>query len=40
MINVLLESFDIDAPYLYGELKKYIQPNYSVAVVAFSFRNN
>lgn len=40
MINVLLESFDIDAPYLYDELKKYIQPNYSVAVVAFSFRNN
>ncbi len=40
MINILLEEFDIDAPYLYDELKNYIKPNYSVAVVAFSFRDN
>lgn len=40
MINILLEGFDIDAPWLYDELKKYIQPNHSVAVVAFSFRDN
>ena len=40
MINILLEEFDIDAPWLYDELKNYIQPNHSVAVVAFSFRDN
>ena len=40
MINILLEEFDIDAPYLYDELKNYIKPNYSVAVVAFSFRDD
>lgn len=40
MINILLEGFDIDAPWLYGELKNYIKPSHSVAVVAFSFRDN
>ena len=30
MINILLEGFDIDAPWLYDELKNYIQPNHSV----------
>lgn len=40
MINILLEEFDIDAPYLYDELKNYIKPNHSVVVVAFSFRGN
>lgn len=40
MINILLEGFDIDAPWLYDELKNYIKPNLSVAVVAFSFRDN
>ena len=40
MINILLEGYDIDAPWLYNELKKYIQPNHSVVVVAFSFREN
>ena len=40
MINILLEGFDIDAPWLYGELKNYIKPNHSVAVVAYSFRDN
>ena len=40
MINILLEGYDIDAGWLYDELKKYIKPTYSVAVVAFSFRDN
>lgn len=40
MINILLEGFDIDAPWLYGELTNYIKPYHSVAVVAFSFRDN
>lgn len=40
MINILLEGFDIDAPWLYDELKNYIKPNHSVAVVAFSFRDD
>ena len=37
MINVLLEGYNIEAPWLYDELKKYIRPDYKVAVVAFSF---
>lgn len=40
MINILLEGYDIGAFWLYDELKKYIKPTYSVAVVAFSFRDN
>ncbi len=40
MINILLEGYDIDAVWLYDELKKYIKPTHSVAVVAFSFRDN
>ena len=40
MINILLEGYDIDAPWLCDELKKYIKPTHSVAVVAFSFRDN
>ncbi len=40
MINILLEGFDIDAPWLYEKLKNYIKPNHSVAIVAFSFRDN
>ncbi|MGN1346607.1 MAG: Type 1 glutamine amidotransferase-like domain-containing protein [Eubacteriales bacterium] len=40
MINILLEGYDIDAPWLYDELKPYLKPWYSVAVVAFSFRDN
>lgn len=41
MINILLESvFDIDAPWISTELKNYIKPYHSVAVVAFSFRDN
>ncbi len=40
MINILLEGYDIDAPWLYGALKPYIHPTDRVAVVAFSFRDN
>lgn len=40
MMNILLEGYDIDATWIYDELKKYIKPTYSVAVVAFSFRDN
>lgn len=40
MVNILLEGYDIDAAWLYNELKKYIKPAHSVAVVAFSFRDN
>lgn len=40
MINILLEGFDVDAPWLYNELKKYIKPSHSVAIVAFSFRDS
>ena len=41
MINILLESvFDIDAPWLSTELKNYIKPYHSVAIVAFSFRDD
>lgn len=40
MINILLEGYDIDASWLYDELKNYIKPSHSVAVIAFSFRDN
>ena len=40
MVNILLEGYDIDAPWLYGELKPHIRPSDRVAVVAFSFRAN
>ncbi|MBD5154271.1 MAG: type 1 glutamine amidotransferase-like domain-containing protein [Oscillibacter sp.] len=40
MINILLEGYNIDAVWLYDELRKYIRPTHSVAVVAFSFRDN
>ncbi|MDE5995352.1 MAG: hypothetical protein K2G56_00355 [Eubacterium sp.] len=40
MINILLEGYDIDTEWLYDDLKDYIKPNYSVAIVAFSFRDN
>lgn len=40
MINILLEGYDIDAPWLYDELKHYIKPEFSVAVLAFSFRDS
>lgn len=40
MVNILLEGFDIDAPWLYDELKRYIRPEHRVAIVAFSFRDD
>jgi len=40
MVNILLEGYDIDAPWLYGVLRPYIRPSDRVAVVAFSFRDN
>lgn len=40
MTNILLEGYDIKAGWLYNELKNYIKPHHSVAVVAFSFRDN
>lgn len=40
MVNILLEGYDIDASWLYDELKKYIKPTHSVAIVAFSFRDS
>ena len=40
MVNILLEGYDIDAPWLYDELKNYIQPTHRVAVIAFSFRDS
>lgn len=39
MINILLEGYGIDESWLHSELKKYIMPSYSVAVIAFSFRD-
>ena len=40
MINILLEGYNIDAPYLYDELKQILLPHHTVAVVAFSFRDD
>ena len=40
MINILLEGYEINAHWLYDDLKKYILPNQSIAVIAFSFRDN
>ena len=40
MINILLEGYEINAPWLYDELKNYIKPHCSVAIVAFSFRDS
>lgn len=40
MTNILLEGYEIDAPWLYNELKNYIKPDHLVAVVALSFRDN
>jgi len=40
MVNVLLEGYDIDAPWLFEELRPYISPRSKVAVIAFSFRDS
>ncbi len=40
MINILLEGYNINEKWLYKELKKYIKSDYTVAVIAFSFRDS
>lgn len=40
MINILLEGFNISEPWLSNELKKYIKPTHSVAVIALAFRDS
>lgn len=40
MVNILLDGYEIDRPYLYDCLKNYIKPDFYVAVVAFSFRDS
>jgi len=40
LVNILLEGYDIAAPYLRDELSKHIKPEHSVTVVALSFRDN
>lgn len=37
MVNVLLESYDLSAPFLREKLRTYIKPNSRVTIVAFSF---
>lgn len=40
MINILLENYKINEKWIYDELKQYIKSEYSVAVIAFSFRDS
>lgn len=40
MVNILLEGYDIAAPYLKSELSRHIKPENTVAVVALSFRDS
>jgi len=40
MVNILLEGFEVDAPWLRPELRKYILPGMKVAIVALSFRDS
>lgn len=40
MVNILLEGPDLGAGWLYEALKKHLLPAHSVAVVAFSFRDD
>lgn len=40
MVNILLEGFKLDEPWLFDALKKYILPHHKALVVAFSFRPN
>lgn len=40
MINILLESYDIAAKWLYDDLKAYIKTKHRVAVIALSFRDS
>lgn len=40
MVNILLEGFDVNAPWLMPELSRYLRPGARVAVVALSFRDS
>ena len=40
MVHILLEGYDIDAPWLKKALSGYILPDMKVAVAALSFRKN
>lgn len=40
MVNILLEGYRIDMPWLYNELKKYISKGKKVTVFALSFRSS
>ena len=39
MINILLDTLDFSADFLYEQLKHYIHPGDKVAVLAFSYRD-
>ena len=39
MINILLDTLDFSADFLYEQLKRYIHPEDKVAVLAFSYRD-
>ena len=40
MTNILLEGYEINAPWLFEALKEYIMPSHRVAVVALAFRDS
>ena len=40
MVNILLDYYDINNPWLFDTLKNYIKPQSKVAIIAFSFRDN
>ena len=40
MTNILLEGYDINAPWLLETLKGYIMPSHKVAVIALAFRDS
>ena len=40
MTNILLEGYDINAPWLLDALKKHIRPDHTVAVIALAFRDS
>ncbi|MBR5409668.1 MAG: Type 1 glutamine amidotransferase-like domain-containing protein [Clostridia bacterium] len=39
MTNILLEGYDLNAPWLFGTLKRYLRPCHRVAVIALAFRD-
>ena len=40
MVNILLESYDIDRDWLYDALREYLRPHMRVIAAAFSFRDS